>query len=329
LNQKKKHHYLAQTYLKGFCNPDGKVCVYLKDRPKNPWWAEPDTVAFENYYYSQPAPNGGHDNNLLEDFFSSLENLWPDILSKIQSKEPLGEHFKNLLSFIIMHRVRVPTARDAVETALAEAVRMTARLLNDRGELPAPPKGITFGYLDEHLVVSIDPHRSILAMADLAKGVGKIINAIGFEILENRTSEEFITTDNPVIYFDPIASLALIEPYNISRERMDIEFMFPIASRFLLWGHSIMKTRPDRHAPKYQETRDLEFVRRTNSLAVRFANRSIFSNEDRHQDLVERYGKRSPVLSTTHLQTSTGRGIHTKHVFGIRKPKPKWKGRES
>ena len=47
----------------------------------------------------------------------------------------------------------------------------------------------------------------ILAMADLAKGVGTIIDAIGFEILENHTSEAFVTTDNPVVYFDPTVPL--------------------------------------------------------------------------------------------------------------------------
>jgi hypothetical protein len=329
LNQKKRHHFVAQTYLEGFCNPDGKVCVYLKDRPREPWWAAPDTIGFENYYYSQPTPNGGQDNNRLEDFFSSLENCWPTIVSKVDLKEPLGAHFKDLLSFIIMHRVRVPTARDSIEAALAESVRMTARFLNECGELPPPPEGMTFEYLDEHLVVSIDPHRSILAMADLAKGFGTIIDAIGFEILENHTSEAFITTDNPVIYFDPTVSLALVEPYNISRERMDVEFMFPITPRFMLWGHSVIKSRPDRHAPRFQDIRDLDFVRRANTLAVRFANRMIFSSEDRYQKLVERYGKRSPVLSVTHLRTSSGRGIHAKHAFDTRKPKPKWKRQKS
>jgi hypothetical protein len=132
---------VAQTYLRGFCNPDGKVCVYLKDRPKDPWWADPDTVAFERYYYSQPLPDGGRENNRLEDFFSSLEDRWPAVISKVQNREPLGPQFQDLPSFIIMHRVRVPAARDAVEATLAESVRMTARHLNDCGELPTPPMG--------------------------------------------------------------------------------------------------------------------------------------------------------------------------------------------
>jgi hypothetical protein len=329
VNQKKRHHFIAQTYLRGFSNSDGKVCVYLKDRPKYPWWAEPETIAFENYYYSQPLPDGGQDNNRLEDFFCALEDRWPDILTKVQSKEPLGERFKDLLSFVMMHRVRVPTARDAVESGLAESIRMTARLLNDSGELPPPPEGLTFDFLDEHLAISIDPHRSILSMADLASGLARIIDAIGFEIHENQTSEGFVTSDNPVIHFDPTVSLALLEPYNISRERMNIEFMFPITPKYLLWGHSVLKASRDRYAPKYHTVSDIDFVRRANTLAVRFANRLIFSNTDLHQDLVERYGKRSPVLSVRHFKTSSGRGMHTKHIFGTPKPKPKWRKRTS
>jgi hypothetical protein len=179
-------------------------------------------------------------------------------------------------------------------------------------------------------VVSIDPHKSIHAVADLAKGVGIIMSAVGFEILENHTSEGFITTDNPVIYFDPTVSQALLEPYNISRERMDIEFMFPMTPRFMLWSHSVMKPGPGRcPTASYQDVRDTEFVRRANLLAVRFANRMIFSNEDRHQLAVERYAGRSPVVSTTHFKTSLGRGIFTQHAFGTRKPKPTWKEKSS
>jgi Protein of unknown function (DUF4238) len=135
LNQKKKHHYVAQTYLRGFCNPEGKGCVYSKDRPTKSWWAAPETIAFEKYYYSQPLPDGGQDNNRLEDFFSSIEDRWPTLVSKIQHRERHEGGLDQLLLFAMMHRVRVPTARDAAEKMLAESVRMIARHLNDRGEL--------------------------------------------------------------------------------------------------------------------------------------------------------------------------------------------------
>jgi uncharacterized protein DUF4238 len=329
LNQKKKHHYVAQTYLRGFCNPEGKVCVYSKDRPTHSWWAAPETVAFEKYYYSQPLPDGGQDNNRLEDFFSSIEGRWPPLVSKIQHQERYQGALDQLMLFALMHRVRVPTARNAVEKLLAESVRMTARYLNDHGELPAPPEGLSFDYLDQHLVVSIDPHKSIHAMADMAKGMNKIIHAVGFEILENRTNEDFITTDNPVIYFDPTVSPTALQPYNINRERMDIEFMFPITSRFMLWGHSVMRPRlGHHHTTTYQDVRDKGFVRRANVLAARFAHRMIFSDKTCHQPLVKKYAGTSPVISVAHIKTATGRGIFAQHIFGKREPKPKWNKRE-
>jgi hypothetical protein len=179
------------------------------------------------------------------------------------------------------------------------------------------------------MVVSIDPHKSIHAMAEFAKGINTIINAVGFEILENRTNEGFITTDNPVIYFDPTVSSTLMQPYNINRQRMDIEFMFPITPRFMLWGHSAMRPRPGHHHTTiYQDIHDKSFVRRANIFAARFANRMSFSNEACHQPLVEKYAAMSPVAFVTHIETRTGRGIWTQHVFGKRQPKPRWKAQD-
>jgi hypothetical protein len=325
LNQKKKHHYVAQTYLRGFGNPNGKVCVYSKDKPAHSWWAAPDTIGFEKYYYSQPLPDGGQDNNGLEDVFSSIEEGWPSLISKIQNHERHEGGLNQLVLFAMLHRVRVPTARDAAEKMLAESVRMTARHLNDHGQLPAPPAGLTFDELDGLMVVSIDPHRSIHAMVDFARGMGTIIDAIGFKILENKTSEGFITTDNPVVYFDPTISPTSMQPYNIDRGRMDIEFMFPLTPKFMLWGHSMIKPSPGQHrTASYQDVHDKQFVRRANVLSARFANRLIFSDKSHHQPLVRKYAGTSPVVSVTHVKTEAGRGILTQHVFGKREPKPKW-----
>ena len=322
--EKKKHHFIAQTYLRGFGNQHGKVCVYSKDKPAEPWWAAPETVAFEKYYYSQPTPDGGQDNNRLEDFFCSIETGWPELVSKINRREPHHGWLDQLLVFALMHRVRVPTVRDAVEKMLAESVRMFSRHLNDLGETPPPSPGYTFEFLDKNLAISIDPHRSIHAMADFAKGVTEIISAVGFRIVENKTAEGFITSDNPVVYFDPTVPQNLMQPYTISRDRMDIEFMFPITPRLMLWGHSQLRPMSGHHAAPHHELTDKQFVRRANVCAARFANRMIFSNELRHQSLIEKYADRSPVLAVTHLDSNGRRGIFAQSVFGKRAPKPKW-----
>jgi hypothetical protein len=301
-----------------------EVCVYSKDKPRQHWWASPDSVAFENYYYSQPLPDGGQDNNRLENFFCSIETGWPELVSKIERHERCPGGLDRLLLFALMHRVRVPTARNAVEKILAESVRMTARHLNDLGELPPPPPGLTFEYLDQHLVVTIDPHKSIHAMTDLAKGMNKIIRAIGFQIIENRTNEGFITSDNPVVYFDPNVPPNFMRPYNISPNRMDVEFMFPITPRLMLWGHSLLKANCGHYVGSYQDLTDKAFVGRANVYAARFADRMIFSGESRHQPLVDKYAGLSPVILVRHLESERGRGIIARSVFGKREPKPKW-----
>jgi hypothetical protein len=322
LSEKKAHHFVAQTYLCGFGNEDGKVRAYLKDDPAKHWWASPDTVGFENYYYSQPKPNGGQDNNRLEDFFASIETDWPTVIDKIRRREHPNNWLDQLLLFALVHRVRVPTMRNAAEKMLAESVRMTARHLNDLGELPTPPAGLTFEYLDKNLEISIDPHRSIHAMPDFAKGVSKILQMVGYRLIENKTEEAFVTSDNPVIYFDPTVPLELMQPYCIDRQRLDIELMFPISSHSMLWGHSRLKPA----SASFHQVTDRKFVRRANVFAARFANRMVFSNSAHHQPLIEKYGNLSPVISVTHLETPTGRGVIARFVFGKRERMPKWRG---
>ena len=322
--EKKKHHFIARTYLRGFRREDGRVCVYSKDKPRQHWWAAPDAVGFENYYYSQSTPDGGQDNNRLEDFFSSIETGWPELVSKIERHEWCLEGLNQLLRFALMHRVRVPTARDAVEKILAELVRMTTRHLNDCGDLPPPPQGLTFEYLDQHLVVKIDPHKSIYAMGDLAKGAARIFRAVGFQIVRNMTNEGFITSDNPVIYFDPVVPLGSMQPYRIVANRLDVELMFPITPRLMLWGHSQQKPPSGGYVTTYRDLTDKNFVRRANVCIARFANRMIFSNQSRHQPLLEKYASLSPVISVDHVELNRGRGIVAQFVFGKRERKPKW-----
>ena len=65
-------------------------------------------------------------------------------------------------------RVRVPAARDMVEVMLAEQVKATARLLDQKGKLPPKPEGLE--EILDHLSVAVDPHMSLRAMGDLAYG---------------------------------------------------------------------------------------------------------------------------------------------------------------
>jgi hypothetical protein len=324
--EKKRHHFVAESYLSAFCNGDGKLCVYFKDKAGEFQFIRPDAIAFEKFYYSQPIPGGGKDNNSLEDFFSKIETQWSPLVRKIERREGISKNDKiNLLQFVLLHRVRVPAARDAAEKILAERVKMEALQLVASGAISSPPESL--GDLSETLRVAIDPHMSIHAMVSMAEGMAKVFDAIGFELLENQTGQEFITSDNPVIFFDPTVSLSLIEPYNISRSRLDIEFMFPISPRLMLWGHSALRGAQGQYnsIPRRSLT-DTVFVERANMLATRFGYRFVFSKTGDHYPIVKRFSGRSPGTFGIHLKTARGRAVRVQSMFSKRQAKPKWKG---
>lgn len=51
---KKRHHFVAVTYLQGFGGADGKVWAYYLDNPREPKPSQPAAIGFRNRYYSPP-----------------------------------------------------------------------------------------------------------------------------------------------------------------------------------------------------------------------------------------------------------------------------------
>src|SRR5262252_3843849 len=153
LNEKKRHHYIPITYLDSFTDGSRKVLAYRKDDPAKPICIAPSEIAFERYYYSQPLPDGGRNNNALEDFFSRIEGTWPKIVTALRSGADItAADLETLYTFMILMRVRVPATRDMVELSLAEQVKAEVRLLDELGKLTPKPEG--FEDILEHMTVS-------------------------------------------------------------------------------------------------------------------------------------------------------------------------------
>jgi hypothetical protein len=161
-----------------------------------------------------------------------------------------SSEFVNLFSFLILMGVRVPAARDMVEVMLAEQTKAEVKLLDRQGKLPRKPEGRE-DILD-HLSVAIDPHMSLRAMPDLAKGFGIVLDQLGFEVLHNKTDVSFLTSDNPVVCFDPTVPEARVLPYQVRPPRGSIELLFPIDAETILRGHTGLRRagpRSLRHVP--------------------------------------------------------------------------------
>jgi hypothetical protein len=318
---KKRHHYVPKTYLKSFCDDGGKLYVYRKDDPAKVIQQSPDGVGFHKYFYSQPLPDGGHDHDKLEDYFSKYEAKWPDIVKKFRAKKDVNNDLGMIFAFIGLQCARVPAARDACEKLLAETVKATMHQMDAAGKLPPPPKG--FEDILDYVDVAIDPHQSIHAMVHIIKGVGELLCRIGIGVLHNKTKVPFLASDNPVVWFDPSLAESEMRPYAV---RLDgpIVLMFPVAPDLMIYGHSTKHAQFACQGLRYGELSDATTVQTMNRQICRFAYESIYANEPGFCELVKENADVSPVIRTDVIPAPNGQFVLSQFVWGKRTRKPKW-----
>jgi hypothetical protein len=321
-NQKKKHHYTPVTYLKGFADATGRVFAYRKDHPEVALHKLPEDIGFENYYYAQPLPDGGRDSDTLEDFFSTIESPWPQIIERLRTRRETSADFLPLISFLMLQRVRVPCARDAVEIKLAAMVAATSRVADPMGLLPPKPDGHD-DILDK-LEVSIDPQKSLEAMTDLMRGFERVVDALTFEVLHNQTELDFITSDNPIAVFDPKVPEQKMQPYRLRPDLHSIELLFPLTSRLMLRGTAGLRFKP---SVTHVTVASNQEVKRMNRFAARFAYRIVFASSEDHAPLIRKHAAHSPVSKLEHFREgAVGELTLQTSIFGPRPAKPKWRG---
>lgn len=298
--------------------------VYRKDDPAKVLYQSPSNTAFQRYYYSQPLPEGGQDNNSLEDLFSKLEGNWPAIVQRLSQHQPL-DGLEELFTFVALQRVRVPASRDAMELMQAEQVKATIRVIEAAEKLPAKPPGFENLNIADVVNVSIDPHQSIHGMATVLQGLEQLLNHLGFAILHNTTEIAFLTSDNPVIWFDHTVAEDRMRPYAVQPDG-PMTLVMPLSPTLLLYGHSDLRDRFVRDSLIHSEMGDRQWIKTANRLICKFAYEAVFASAPGHEKLIERYAMISPVLETVTMPTESG-GFMILHqqVFGQRTPKAKWK----
>jgi hypothetical protein len=271
-------------------------------------------------------PDGGRNNDKLEDFFSEIETCWPSIVEDFRAKKNVNEHLTSIFSFIILQRVRVPATRDACEKALAEFVKVTAQNMEKAGLFPPPPKG--FEDILDHIEVAIDPHRSIHAMVDVMKGVGELLDRLGICVIHNRTDVPFITSDNPVVWFDPTFKEHEMRPYAI-RPDGPVILMFPVAPDLMIYGDTDKKDLFAQYGLCYSEPSDTSAIATINKQICRFSYETVYANASGFSGLVREYADVAPVIRAQHIAAGDDRYLFYQYVWGKRERKPRWVPRDS
>ena len=319
--KKKRHHYIPKSYLKFFCDNAGQVHVYRKDDPCKAIQLSPDNTGFHKYYYSQPRPDGGKDHNALEDCFSKLEDKWPGIVDRLHRRENVNDSPEEIFQFMALQRVRVPASRDVAERIHAEGVMAAARRLDAAGKLP--PKPVGFETLLDQVEVSINPHQSIHAMVPMMQGIGQVFDQIGFYAMHNNTEIPFLTSDNPVIWFDPSVKDADLRPYVI-RPDGPVVFLFPVSPSLIIYGHSSWRDRFVSEGLRVTDLTDTGLVELINRQVCRFGYQAIFAGKAGQERLIQEHAELSPTVRFDRIGVGEGEAVVFGMVFGKRERKPKW-----
>jgi len=307
----KRHHFVSVTYMNGFLDADGRVQAYRTDEPARPLHVSPGSIGYEKFYYSQPMPDGTRENHRYEDLWNAVESVWPETMRAVLSHRVSPAVSFNLLGMATIMSTRVPAARERNEVLLATKLRAEAQAAEALGLLP-PELERYAGMLDT-VPVGVNPHETLLAMRADFKLFGDLCFRLGFEVLHNVTGVPFITSDNPVCFYDPEKPAHTRRPYV---QGDDVELIFPLDARTMLRGWS--RLRPTNQVVRHRRLTDAAKVRRMNRTVAQFAYRLIIASDRTTDALARRYAGLVPTVEVKVCRVGTEVQIIWNHVFGPR-----------
>jgi hypothetical protein len=167
--------------------------------------------------------------------------------------------------------------------------------------------------------------KSIHAMVEIIKGLGnQVFDKIGIGALHNMTEIPFLTSDNPMIYFDPSIPEDQMKPYTLQPEG-PIVLLFPVTPEILIYGNTSMHEQFIFSGFGDGELSDPNHVESINRNICRFAYKAVYSQKTGQEELIKKYAEKSPILMTETIQTEKGELFFAQNVFGKRGSKPKWR----
>jgi len=157
----------------------------------------------------------------------------------------------------------------------------------------------------------------------MIRGIGQMFDQIGISALHNMTNIPFLTSDNPVIWFDPSVTEAEMRPYGLQNGG-PIFLLFPVAPNLMIYGHSSLRERFASDGLEHGELSERKSVSVMNRHICRFAYKAVFAQRAGQEALIHEDADVSPVLRAKTIPVEKGEIVFHQSVFGKRVSKPKW-----
>jgi hypothetical protein len=217
MSNPKRHHYLPQFYLKGFCR-DEYLWVY--DRKTNQVRRQtPINTAIQSHYYSVEDEDG-EKNTEIESFLSQIEGLTKPIIQKVSNKDEISVEEKEILSvFLAFLMNRVPDFEKSVDIMEGHLVKKLSDMMFSDENLTqsvmdryAKETGNKIEMSAKELVdfhkrgaytITIHRNESLRLMLDLSFNFADCFRQMDWGFLHAPQKSSYVTTDNPLFIVPP------------------------------------------------------------------------------------------------------------------------------
>ncbi|MBB5441595.1 MULTISPECIES: DUF4238 domain-containing protein [unclassified Paraburkholderia] len=211
----KKHHFVPKFYLKRFSSDGKSINAYVLKSSKKVLSANLANQCYRDYFYGKE-PDFEHALGLLESEAAGL-------LKTIGETNSLSEKYNDRIS--LMFFILLQSAR--TELIAEELNDMTDKFFKHVFADRAKADGID---INDYQMVMQEPARLTLQMA--AENYPMLLD-LDFRLLLNSTKEGFITSDNPVVFYNQFMSFRKNVP-SAGYASRGLQTFFPLDDKRML-----------------------------------------------------------------------------------------------
>lgn len=198
-------HYVSQTYLRHFANPNGDIVPYYKNaqvvvgKPKRPKSICFETEGDTNKYFQNP--------RLLDEFLPAFENPWNNNIASLENGF-LDKNIKfELAGYIAFLRSCSPTAKRLGQRMIAGAIEPMAYEIGlsglDKADYLSDKDKLALRNAFHKREIEINIDRDFAHAQSMRALIGLLHRyyCSHWLVLINETNIPFITSDNPAILY--------------------------------------------------------------------------------------------------------------------------------
>lgn len=279
----KRHHYVAQSYLRGF-SPKGRashVWVYEKYPNHQPKLKSTKSVAYSDFYYAQPDENGNDQTDILERAFGEIEKEFIEnirlILRNSHKKVNLDSEQRSLLAFFVaVSLTRVPSFREPAkylyELMAQDTLKNQIDIQKIQGSLPSAIEKL---WKEDKIKITVHEWITLKHMIQSALTISNSMLSKTWQFFKPDGNSEFITSDNPTIF----TTNKNVGPHSIGPAHPWAELLFPLQKNFMLCCTPLLE-----HSKSWRKYSDClvfevnsETVRKINSDFAKRARKFVFA----------------------------------------------------